>query len=147
MIPPPLASSTRDKDVEQLKLLATFHYVLAAVGALFACLPLLHVGLGLMMVTHPDFMSKGHNDSPPPAWFGYIFVIMGGFFVLFGWTAAICTFVSGRYLSQRRRKTFSFVVAAVLCIFMPFGTILGIFTLIILSRDSVQQLYSEANAS
>jgi hypothetical protein len=42
------------EDEEHLKLLAIFHYVVAAVGGLFACLPLIHVGLGIMMVMRPD---------------------------------------------------------------------------------------------
>lgn len=132
---------TRSKDEEQLKLLATFHYVVAALGAVFACFPLVHVALGLMMVLKPEFMSEGHRGSSPPAAFGYLFIVMGGMFILVGWAAAICTFISGRFLARRRKRMFSFVVAAVLCMFVPFGTILGVFTIIVLSRESVQRLY------
>jgi hypothetical protein len=40
-----------------------------------------------------------------------------------------------------------FVVAAIECIFMPFGTVLGVFTIIVLSRPSVKALFqSEAAA-
>lgn len=35
-------------------------------------------------------------------------------------------------------------MAAILCMFIPFGTILGVFTLIVLSRESVRQLYLRA---
>ena len=33
--------------------------------------------------------------------------------------AAICTFLSGRYLARREKRMFSFVMAAILCIFFP----------------------------
>jgi hypothetical protein len=33
------------------------------------------------------------------------------------------------------------VVAAVSCLMVPFGTVLGIFTIVILSRDSVKRLF------
>lgn len=141
---PPVISS---KDEEHLKLLAIFHYVVAALGGLFACLPLIHVGLGIMMVMHPEMMNSGQKGPPPPAWFGYFFIILGGVFVLFGWAMAVCTFLSGRYLATRRRRMFSFVMAAVMCMFVPFGTVLGIFTIIVLSKESVQRLYGSAGTN
>jgi len=36
---------------------------------------------------------------------------------------------------------FSFVVACVECLFIPFGVVLGAFTIIVLSRRSVKELY------
>ncbi|MEO6994417.1 MAG: hypothetical protein ABI273_12355 [Lacunisphaera sp.] len=151
MEPPPLTATPslatqRAKDEEHLRLLAIFHYVVAGLGALFACFPLIHVAVGLMLFYHRGIPSHGQQGAPPE-WFGLLFVVVGGFFVLLGWTAAICTFISGRYLARRRKRLFSFVMAAILCMFMPFGTILGIFTLIVLSRESVQQLYVSAEKS
>ncbi len=141
MEPTPAPAPSTDRDGEHLRLLAIFHYVLAAIGAVFACFPLLHVGLGLMMVLNPDFLAEGPKANPPPWWFGYIFVVLGGLMVLAGWAMAIATFISGRFMARRRHRMFSFVVAAILCIFMPFGTVLGIFTIIVLSKESVQRLY------
>lgn len=133
---------SRAKDEEHLKLLSTFHYVVAVIGALFASFPLIHVTIGFLMVTNPSFIGI-HKGGPPPALFGYLFMLMGGVFVLIGWAAAVCTFISGRFLAQRRKRMFSFVVAAFLCMFMPFGTVLGIFTIIVLSKESVQRLYGD----
>jgi MFS family permease len=129
------------EDEQHLKLLATFHYIVGALGALFACFPLIHVTLGIMMVVNPEFLNGGHKGPPPPALIGYMFILMGGFFVLCGWSAAICTIISGRYLARRKKRMFSFVVAAILCMFIPFGTVLGVFTIIVLSKESVQRLY------
>ena len=134
---------TQHKDEEHLRLLSTFHYVVAGIGALFACFPLIHVAIGVMLITNPASMSGG-NAAPPPAGFGYLFAGIGTLFVLMGWSAAACTFVSGRYLARRKKRMFSFVVGAFLCMFVPFGTVLGIFTIIVLSRDSVQRLYDRA---
>jgi hypothetical protein len=50
----------------------------------------------------------------------------------------------GRYLRLRRKRMFSFVMACILCMFMPFGTVLGIITIVMLSRDSVRRLYGDA---
>lgn len=130
-----------NKDEDHLRLLVIFHYVVAALTGLFACMPLIHVGVGIMMVVHPDFMNGGPKSNPPPVWFGYLFIIVGSIFVFTGWAMAICTFISGRYIKKRQKRMFSFVVAAVMCMFMPFGTILGVFTIIVLCKESVQRLY------
>ena len=50
-------------------------------------------------------------------------------------------FLVGRGLAQRKRYMFCLVVACVECLFMPFGTVLGVFTIIVLSRDSVKALF------
>jgi len=34
-------------------------------------------------------------------------------------------------------------VAAVECIFMPFGTVLGVFTIIVLNRPSIKALFQQ----
>jgi hypothetical protein len=131
---------------QHLKLLSTFHYIVGGLGALFACFPLIHVTLGILMIANPDFLNGGHKGPTPPAFIGYFFILMGGFFVLCGWAAAICTVISGRYLARRKKRMFSFVMAAILCMFVPFGPVLGVFTIIVLSKESVQKLYENPPA-
>jgi hypothetical protein len=36
------------------------------------------------------------------------------------------------------------VMACIECLFVPFGTILGVFTIVVLSRESVSVLFSPA---
>jgi hypothetical protein len=38
------------------------------------------------------------------------------------------------------------VVAGIECIVMPFGTVLGVFTLVVLSRESVKTLFAAERA-
>ena len=40
---------------------------------------------------------------------------------------------------------FCLVMGAVECVFMPFGTVLGIFTIIVLMRESVKPLFTPNN--
>ena len=49
--------------------------------------------------------------------------------------------LAGRNLARRRRYLFCQVVAGVGCMFMPFGTVLGVFTLVVLSRPAVRNLF------
>jgi hypothetical protein len=43
--------------------------------------------------------------------------------------------------NRGEKSGFSFILACIECLSMPFGTILGVFTIIILSKDSVKALY------
>ena len=135
-----------DKDSEHLNLLSVFHYVLAALTAVFACIPCLHLGLGLIMLLNPEVLANGHSQAPPRA-IGWMFILIGGAAILFGWAVAILTFLAGRSLKRRRRYTFCFVVAAVQCCFIPLGTALGVFTLIVLCRPTVKPLFERTAMS
>jgi hypothetical protein len=125
-------------DVRDLDYISLFHYIAGGIMALFACIPLIHFFLGIAMVC------GSLNDSggqAPPEWFGLIFAIMGGIFFIFGQTIAWATIYSGRQIKKRRKYMFSFILACIMCMFVPIGTVLGVFSIIILSRPSVKELY------
>lgn len=140
------ASSPQEmKDLSHLKTLAICHYVLGGLTMLISCVFLIHVALGIAMVSGVMPMSPppGQASPPfPPAYFGLIFIVAGSLAVLFGWSMGILTIISGRHLHTQRRRTFSVVIAGIDCLSFPLGTILGIFTFIVLSRPSVIQLYA-----
>ena len=136
--------TTSKQDLEHLKLLSIFHYVVAGLAALFACIPLLHLFFGIAMVT--GWETLGDSD-PMTGFMGWFFIAFSSVFILSGWAFAVCLFLAGRYLSQQRRYTFCLVMAGLACMFMPFGTVLGVFTIIVLLRDSVKELFGVAEPS
>lgn len=133
-------------DLEQIKLLSIFHYIAGGIMLFFSLFPLIHVGFGLLMILSPgSFFDNGGEQ--PPVFVGWLFAIIGGCAVIVGLTISICTILSGRFLSRKIRYMYSFVMACVECIFIPFGTVLGVFTIIVLSRDSVKILYGRKGTS
>ena len=132
-------------DEEHLRLLSVFHYVLGALGCFFACFPLIHMVLGLVIVFAPEKLGE-HGGQPFPAFAGWLFFGMGLAFFLIGECISICILVSGRCLTKRRGYTFSFVVGCIECMFVPLGTVLGVFMIIVMSRDSVKALYGIAGS-
>jgi len=128
------------KDQRDLDNLAVAHYVIGGLGVLFACMPLLHVAAGIAVLNGALDQVANQPGAPPPV-FGWLFVVMGGMFFLMGQAAAICIIVSGRFLKTQKHYMFSFVVACVMCGFFPFGTVLGVLSIIVLSRDSVKIAY------
>ncbi|MGA2436644.1 MAG: hypothetical protein ABSG25_15320 [Bryobacteraceae bacterium] len=129
------------QDQEHVRLLSIFHYVVAAFAALFACVFLIHVGLGIAMLVNPQ-MFGGHRQEPPPAFAGWLLLIIGSAIVLCGWTFATLICISGRFLSRRKHYMFCLVMAGVECMFMPFGTVLGVFTFVVLLRPGVKQMFA-----
>ena len=132
---------TENKDLEHLRLLSIFHYVVGGLIALFACFPIIHLVIGITFLT-TDFPQQPGEPEFPSKIFGLMFTIIPLFFIIIGWTLAIFTIIAGRKLSNHKSYMFCFVIAAILCVFMPFGTILGVFTIIVLMRDSVKELFN-----
>ncbi len=131
-------------DDEHLRLLSIFHYVVAGLAALFSFFSLFYALVGLLML-----YDSGHqkNGGPPPHLIGWLLIGFGCFFFLLGLAFAVCIILSGRFIKQHRRYWFSFVVACVECVFIPFGVVLGVFTIIVLSRRSVKELYGIETAT
>ena len=56
--------------------------------------------------------------------------------------SGVLNLISGLCLRARKGRTFSLVVAGINCLHIPLGTVLGVFTITVLMRDSVRELYS-----
>ena len=133
-LPPP-----PDTDADHLRLLSIFHYIVGGLSLFFACFPFIHLILGLFLVIAPD--KFGHGSDQPPAFVGWFFVAIASFAILLGWTIGVLILVSGRFLARRVNYMFCFVIACLECIVMPFGTVLGVFTIVVLNRPSVKAVF------
>ena len=123
-----------DRDLEHLRLLAIFHYILGGLLTLCGFFSFIHLGLGIAMVA--GALDGGRN--PPPPEFGWLFIIAAGFAIVAAWTLAVCMVLVGLKLVKQKNYWFCFVVAIIECLFQPLGTVLGIFTIIVLQRASVK---------
>jgi hypothetical protein len=133
-----------DRDTEQLNLLAIFHYVVAGLAALFSFFPLLYTTVGAIFIFAARHGTAKPGEDLPPEFLGWIFAVLGSLLFLTGIAMAICILIAGRSLALRKRYTFVLVMACIECLFIPFGTILGVFTIVVLSRESVRGLFSRA---
>lgn len=125
------------QDEEHLKYLAIGHYAVGGLGALFGLFPLLHVIVGLFMASGAF---EGDGQGPPVA-VGLMFVVIGLTLIAFLEVCAVGVILSGRFIGQKKNYLYSLVVGGVLCIFFPVGTVLGVLTILVLSKDSVKDLY------
>lgn len=140
---PPLMRDQRKVDVDHMKLLAKLHFVMAALAL---------VGLGFLflhwLMMHTMFDSPGlwknQPGGPPPkeflAMFKWFYVIFGSGIIL----VAVANAASGWLIQRRRARVLSLVVAGINCMGFPVATVLGVFTFVVLLRDSVAELYDAA---
>ena len=140
--PLPTIPSRTEQDLQQLQLLSIFHYVVAGLTAAFSLFPAMYVAMGTVFLTLPE--SAWEGSEPPPPFVGWLISGIGGCFLLAIVGLAILTGLAGRNIARRRRYTFCLVVAAINCLVMPFGTALGVFTIIVLSRPSVKALFERS---
>jgi len=131
---------TMTQDEDHLRLLSIFHYVVGGLAGLFALFPIFHLVFGLFVVFAPGLF-EGKGDQPP-AFIGWIFVIIATVLITAGWVFAAFVLSTGRFLAKKRHYLFCLVMGGVECIFMPFGTVLGVLTIIVLMRESVKQLFT-----
>jgi len=133
------------QDEHHLNILSIFHYVVGGLTALFACFPIFHLIMGL------SFLFGGFGPPPeeefPFRIFGLMFTLIPAAIILTGWVLAGFIAVAGYYLSKRKHYTFCLVMAGVECIFIPFGTVLGIFAIIVLARPAVKALFEPGESA
>src|SRR5688572_15831046 len=127
-------------DDEHLRALAITHYVVGGISAVLSFVPTIYIGLGWMMLRSPGSFDQSSNNPPPPV-VGWLFVALGAIFMLIGLAISICILVSANRLSRRQNYWFCFGVACMECAFFPFGTIVGVFRIVVLSRESVKTLF------
>jgi hypothetical protein len=135
----------RATDAEHLRLLAIFHFVVAALAILGIGFLFLHYFMMSTVFANPAAWKTQHN-APNPADMMAVFKWFYAFFALLLVTGALGNLLSGFFLLSKKHRVFSLVVGGLNCLQFPFGTALGVFTLLVLLRDSVQEAYAEKSA-
>lgn len=143
-IPPTTASPIGPRSHDSmLTVLTILWYVYAGLNLLGICAGGIYLAIGVVSFSNPDIF-KNDPSAPPAELFGWLFVGMGAFIILltiaFGLLALFCAI----NLKRRRRRTFCQVASAIACLNIPFGTALGVLTLITISKPDIHQQF-EAN--
>jgi ABC-type phosphate transport system permease subunit len=132
-----------EKDLEHLKLLGIFHYIwggLSLVGGLFIGAYFLVIGFVLM--SNPSG-STSSEDSQSASVAGGVLIVVGVVLFLIVVIYGVLTIMAGgKYRKHQGGYWFCFILAIVTLVIggIP-GIVLGIFSLIVLSRESVKALF------
>jgi hypothetical protein len=137
---PPLVRDQRKVDADHLKLLSIFHFVGAGLALLGILFVVAHYTIFHAIFSNPKFFENQKQPAPPPELFAMLkwFYLIGAIWFV---TSLILNLLSGLFIRARKHRTFSLVVSGINCVHIPLGTILGVFTIIVLIRESVRELY------
>ncbi len=136
-----LSNSQPISDREGLRVLAILHYVLA--GLTFFCGTIPTVIVLLVLVSTMNIVGLYEVFY----WFEFFYVpavlalglVIGVMLLMIG--LPLLLLISGNCIRQRTRYWFSLILGCLMLPCTPLGTALGIFTLVMLCRTSVRQLY------
>jgi len=146
-----------DKDTQLVRLLSIFHYLVAGLSGLFACTPIPYFigglfafalvvisiwnGLGIFPIPQ-EIYPFPQIDALAGIISSLAFVVPSGIIMLIGWTFSICIALVGYNLALKKNYKFCLIMAGVECVFIPFGTLLGILTIIALTQQTVKALFA-----
>jgi hypothetical protein len=127
-----------NRDEEHLRLLQIGYYILAAMCAAMTVFGMLYAGfMGVILSSMPQ---NSQNNVDPRA-LGGIFAIIGGILVVCGIGSALLTFLTARFLAARSHRVFCIVIAALTCLQIPWGSVIGVCTIMVLSRPTVTAMF------
>ena len=131
-------------DEEHLKLLSLFHYISGGITLAFSFFFVFQFFILFSLFKNLPFekfdtiMTGGNNIAPTFLnFFIYIWIFIFVIFIVSG----ILEILSGRFISMKKYRIFSFIIAILNLFSFPYGTILGVMTIIVLNRHSIIELY------
>ena len=155
----PVAEEGRIIARERLRLLEIGYYIRGGITFAFSGFFLLYVVIliGLSFVPDDAWASKpapvssptpgsigapAHSPSPvaqaPPKALFRIMAGVLGLFMMLGWTFAALSAYAGWCIRKRQRKILVYVMAGLNCVFIPYGTLLGVMTFLAIGSPAGQ---------
>ena len=128
-----MTTTNLDQKRRWLDVLAILHYVYG--GFLVAMLV-----VGVVFVTIV-FGFAGVADEAPLGVF--VPVAMASVGLLLGLAMGVANLFAGRWLRERRNWVGALVVSGINCLNVPLGTLLGVFTIVVLAADDGQALFEQ----
>ncbi len=158
---PPLNLERQVIAMDRLRLLSLGYYISGAIGAAFVSFLLIHffLFLGISFVPasqwntsaptprsaqyasptpFPTASPTSNSAQAPPAIMFRIFAGIIGLIIICGWTLGALTAYAGHCIKKRKHKLFIYVMAGINCIWIPYGTVLGIATILLFQWPEVQ---------
>ena len=134
-------------DQEHLKLLSIGYLISACLDAFFSLLGLFYIFMGVFLSKVIARAGAANTQGPPPEFVAWIFGVLGVAILLIMMASFVLKVLVYQRLRQRRSRIFCMVVAGLTCIWIPFGTLLGVLTFLVLARSSVIRLFEETDAA
>ena len=129
----------REKVREHLKLLAIFYYVFGGLTMLGVCFATIYIAFGAVIFA----ASAENSGNAPPAFVGGIVAGLGVIIAVFCGALGGLQIYVGRCLTRQRNRTLCIVMACLCLLSFPLGTLLGIFTLVVVFKPEAEEMFRE----
>jgi hypothetical protein len=133
-----------DADNEHLKILSICWYVMAGFTVFTSLFPFFYLAMGIAMLNGAFPAGPGAAPLASTRMIGIMFITIAGLFILALWSLAALSIVTGLSLARRKRLILCYVTAGITCLQIPFGTVLGVFTFIVLARSTVRNQFMQS---
>jgi hypothetical protein len=133
-----------NRDEQHLWYLGLANYIYAGLMALAGCFPLIHLSIGIAMLSGalpPPQTPPGGGPAPPMELIGGLFAGIASLLIVVMWLHAALTAFAGYCLRCHRWYTFCFVMACIECMNAPIGTAIGVLTIIQLVKPESRVLF------
>ena len=140
-IPPTSIEQFQAKqDQDQLALLRILWKVYSGLACIGVCAGFFYIFLGNGMAG--NFSSTPSSAASDTRMLTTMFTIFGLAISFVAGTASVLSWIVSEKLIARKTYGLCFALACLICLNMPMGTALGIFTIVVLNRVSVKRSFS-----
>lgn len=134
-----MTDSVKSSNSDLFTIVSIFHFVAGGFQILLSSIGVIYMALGYMITSGAIDSPK---SEPPPEILGWILSFAGLVFAVVLLTLGILVLKTGFNLMKKRSRTFCIVIDAILCLMIPFGTIVGIFGLVLLMKPETEELFT-----
>lgn len=121
--------------------LSTFSTLFLVKGILNLCFSLFFILYAFIGIIIGNSEEWSHKIDSYPFNPGLIFIVIGGLGLLISIVMGILTLMASKYLKDVKNYNFIFVMAILNCLTGILGILLGIFTIVELTKPEVKQLF------
>ena len=123
-------------DNEHLNLLSIFYFIFGGLTIFTSFIILAYITLFSAIFTNLPINGSDIEEFPV----GIISLVFAGLFILV-FAYGVLLIIAGVNIRKKDKRVFSLVIGALAITSFPFGTALGVFSIIVLTRNSVIELY------
>ena len=135
-----------DTTPHDLKLLSIGYYIQGGIAVFYALIMFCYlIFMGAIFAAILNSQPASQQNQIPPGLLPLIGTIVTAF-ALLGFAGAACLLYAGYALRRNRHRTFILVMAVLNCLAIPYGTVLGIFTFMVLQRPVAKQMFGQLPA-
>jgi uncharacterized membrane protein YjgN (DUF898 family) len=139
--------SPMDTTEHDLKLLSIGYFVQGGVVTFAVLLILCYAGvMGIVLFSAIQKSAQSGSGDQLPGWFLPVIGAVVVAALLMTLAMGFLLIYAGVALRRHKHRTFLMVMAALSCMSIPYGALLGIFTFIVLQRPSAKVLFGRAPA-